>query len=386
MTSNISRHARRLRVAVPLVLVLFPAIALGATSHSKVAASSPRTSKASQQAAAAKQAEQQYLHKATTIDQTVPLKTKPTQGRTMIYLQCELPQCVTQGAGFSAAAKAIGWKYKSISYDSANPAQLVAEMQQSLQYHPVAVAFTGGTESQWSSVLPAYKAAHVGLIPINTGPTVTVKAPVIADLEGPTDVERYSGSIADWFVADSGATGNALLIDVPAFAVLHEIAVDFRQNVSKACSACKVTTLSATIPDVENGSLNSLIIAALRRNPKISYVVSSDAAFIDGLPSALNAAGLGGKVKLAGVQGDATDEQDLNTGTVSAVTGFADEEEAWVGVDAAARYSEGMKLQNSADGGLPTQLILKSSHLPPADSYPYPTNYPSLFKKLWHIS
>jgi ribose transport system substrate-binding protein len=341
---------------------------------------------AAAQAAAALQDEQQYLHTATKISQTIPLKSRPKAGQTFVYIQCTLPQCVTQGQGAKAAAEAIGWNYKSLSFDSANPAQFVSDMQRALEYHPVAVSFAGPDTAEFQSEIAAYKAANVAIIPMNTGPTVTIEDTVIADLEGPADNAHYASALSDWFISDSGAKGQVLLLDVPGFAILHEFTTAFQADVAKGCTACKVTTLSATIPEVEGGQLNSIIVSALRRDPSLTYLMSSDAAFLDTLPAALSAAGLSGKIKIAGSQGDSTGEHYLASGQMDAFTGLADNIEAWVAVDVAARYSEGMALPDPGDGGLPTQLILKSSDLPPANSYDYPTDYAAQFEKLWHVS
>jgi ribose transport system substrate-binding protein len=386
---SMMRSGRRLSLAVSLLVAMCLAAGCGSSSSSSSSSASSSGSQSSgqtgKQTAAAKSAEQKYLATATKIDQTVPLKTAPPKGRTVVYLQCGFPQCVTQGAGFAAAAKAAGWNYKSLSYDSANPAQLVSDMQRALQYHPVAVSFTGEPEAVWKSVLPAYQAAHTAIIPINIGPTATVKPPVAAVLFDPKDNQIYANALGNWFIADSGAKGHVLLIDVPGFPILHEFSTAFKHVVSQGCSACKVTTMTVSIPDVQNGSLNSLIVAALRKDPSINYVISSDGTFLDTLPASLSSAGLSGKVKLAGAQGDSVGEHYLSTGQMQAFTGLADNIEAWVAVDAAARYAEGMKLPDTGDGGLPTQLILKSSNLPPANAYDYPTNYPSQFKALWHV-
>jgi ribose transport system substrate-binding protein len=324
----------------------------------------------------------------TSIPLTTPLKSKPPSQVTVVWMQCKLPQCIQIGQGVGPAAKALGWNLKVISYDSANPANLVSGMQQALQYRPSAVINSGLPEATWASVLPAYKAANVPIITSDIGPQV-VGFPVIANLYGTADTENNAQAIGNWFIADSGGNGKALLVDVPSFPVLHAFSESFKNVVSRGCGGCTVSTLSATIPDVEGGQLNAEITSALRKDPSIKYLVVCDAAFIDTLPSSMSAAGLSGTVKIAGAWGDKVTEGYLATGQMQAFTGFATEYQGWQAIDAAARYLEGAPgtvLSDPSDGGLPIQLLTKDSLQTPSDSYNYPSNFADEFLKLWHVS
>lgn len=388
-----------LRSAVLIAAVSVTAAACGSSSHSAASSHSGQTATTadtgtssaggaamgpSAEVSAAQKVVQRWSQAPTAIDITTPLNSAPPKGKTLVWLQCALPQCTQIGQGIQAATKAVGWTDKVITYDSANPATLVSGMNTALQYSPVAVVNSGLPISVWNSVLPAYQAAKVPIVTMDAGPQ-TLPSGVIANLYGAQDISSQGQIIANWFIQDSGAKGKALLVDVPSFPVLHAFGQAFSSSVSQGCSGCTITTLSAPIAAVEGGQLNGLITSALRKDPSVNYLVVVDAAFIDTLPSSLSAAGLSGKVKIAGAWGDATTEGLLRTGQMNAFTGFATEYHGWQAVDAVARTLEGMPLPDASEGTLPDQLLTKSTLQTPSDSYNYPANYPQQFEQLWHV-
>ena len=54
----------------------------------------------------------------------MPLKSKPPTGNTLVWLKCDVNQCVDEGNGLQAATQALGWTYKELDYKSADPATL----------------------------------------------------------------------------------------------------------------------------------------------------------------------------------------------------------------------------------------------------------------------
>ena len=68
----------------------------------------------------------------TEINVTTPLAAPPAAGKTLFWLQCELPICEKIGGGVKAAAEAAGWNYESLVFKSADPGSgIEAAVQQS---------------------------------------------------------------------------------------------------------------------------------------------------------------------------------------------------------------------------------------------------------------
>jgi ribose transport system substrate-binding protein len=324
-----------------------------------------------------------YLTPPTKIPLTEPLKAAPEPGKTMVFLQCELSQCKGIGLGVQQASELVGWDFKTIPYQSTNPSTLAAALDQALSYKPVAVAFTSPPYAIWSQKVDAYRAAGVPLIPSFTG-DVPIDDTIIAN-PASTEYAGLNGEIvANWFIADSGAKGHALSVSVNDFPYLAGTSSKFDSTVASDCPDCKVTQLNVGIPDVGTGSINSIIVSALRKDPSINYVVPVDVAFVGALPAQLAAAGLAGKVKVAGCCGDTTTEAGLATDQFSAITGVNGFYAGFISVDAAARAAEGSPIPDN-EGILPVGLMIKGTSVEPADSFNYPVDFIDQFKTLWKL-
>jgi ribose transport system substrate-binding protein len=387
------------RTLTALVAVVAIAGALSSCSSSK-STSTPSTSATtsgggggsavSAEVAAAQKIVATAEQLPTTIPLTTPLASAPPRGKTFVFLQCEVSQCADIATGIKAAIAAIGWNLKVIPFQSSNPATLISGLQQALQYNPVAVAFSGLPEVLWQSEIPAYQKAGVVMIPAFMGPLTTPSPVVPYDIGAKEGTVLSAQQLAAWVTADSNGTGRVLSLGVPSFPLLAIFSTTFQQQLSQQCSGCSVVNLSATIPEVDAGQVNSLIVSALQKDPSIKYVAVCDGAFIDGLPSALAAAGLTGKVKIVGIGADVANESNiLSGGDEKAFTALATLYSGWLMVDAALRHVEGMPATDSEDGGLPSMLLteqsMKANNIQPANSFNYPANYPQQFEALWHV-
>ncbi|HEY3713308.1 MAG TPA: substrate-binding domain-containing protein [Jatrophihabitantaceae bacterium] len=382
-----SRGARRVLVAAVAAAAALLA-ACSSSTPSKSGSPGGGTSAADDAGGAAVVAKAQafikpYLSAPTKIPLTVPLKAAPARGKTIVFLQCELAQCKGIGNGVQAAAQVVGWTFKSIPYQSTNPSTLASALDQALQYKPVAVALTSPPYAIWSQKVAAYKAAGVPLVPSFTG-KVPIDSTIIANPASPEYAALNGQILGNWFIADSNAKGHVLSVGVNDFPYLAGTTDGFNTTVKNDCSGCKLTKLNVGIPDVGNGSINNIIVSALRKDPSINYVVPVDAVFAAALPSALAAAGLTGKVKVAGCCGDTTTEAGLATGQFQAITGVNGGYAGFITVDAAARAAEGSPMPEN-EGILPVGLLTKGTSVKPADSYNEPADFVAQFKALWKL-
>jgi ribose transport system substrate-binding protein len=292
-------------------------------------------------------------------------------------------QCAVENTSLAQATAVLGWQYKSIPYQDANPATLVAALAQGLQLHPSAVALSGLPEILWPTEYAAYKAANIPIITGYEGPETTA-FPIIGDIGGPVDVGNFGRILANWLIVDSKATADVLSVAVPSYPILTSGSVKFASTLAAGCTGCKLTELDLTIPEIESGAINSTIVTTLQRNPSIKYVYACDGPFVDGLTSALDAAGLS-NIKIIGQGADTTQETAIKAGgDVKAFTALALNYGSYQMVDLAARWMEGMKT-TSADGGLPAQLLVHGGNFTISDSFDEPTNFISQFKKLWKV-
>jgi ribose transport system substrate-binding protein len=344
------------------------------SSSSGTGASSPATT--SKAGAAATSAEKNPAH----ILQTTPLTSKPGK-HLLIYINPGVSGGVEIGQGEQAAAKALGWSYKTLSYSNENPTSLVTAMKQALQFKPVAVSFSGASQAVFANEVSAYQQAGVLILPTAAGPGVVINKTVPANIGDFTDAGKSMGS---WFISTSGGKGNALEVDVPALPVLTESLTGMNQVLKAQCPGCKTTTLDATLTQIGGNTLVSAIVSKLRQNPSIKYVISSYLPFTSGLPAAMKAAGLSG-ITYAGAQPDPSDLQAIQSGNEAMAAIQNNVLIGWMAVDSIARAAAGMTVP-PGDGGAPSQLLVKSNiNTTNLLAYALPPNYQQEFKTLWKL-
>jgi ribose transport system substrate-binding protein len=382
-TSPVYRYARGSGLAALVALVAL----LAACSSAAKTSSAPKVSVIASESTEVKAATafiQPYLIAPTKIPLEVPLVSAPPSGKTIVFLQCELAQCKGIGDGVTTAATVVHWNIKVIPYESTNPSTLAAALDQALQYHPVAVAFTSPPYALWSQKVAEYKNAGVALIPSFTG-EVPLDATIIANPSSTEYANRNGAILGNWFIQVSNAAGHVLSVGVPEFPWLAAVANGFKSAVKDGCHACKVTNMDVAIPDLGSGAITTNVVSALQKDPSINYVVADDSAFLLALPAGLSAAGLSNRVTVAGCCGGQATEAGLATGQFHAVTGVNGNYAGFITVDAALRFAERSPIPSN-EGDLPVGLLVKGTDEKPSDSYNEPSGYVDQFKALWKVS
>lgn len=332
--------------------------------------------------AAAKAATLKNEMAPTTIPITTPLKSKPPTGKTFVFLHCtDVNQCTDEGDGYKAAIKILGWNYKELSYKSSDPGTLVSAMMQALQYKPVAVAMSGLPRAVWESVVPAYRKANVKILTMYLGPT-QYDDTVIGQVGGPSDVQAYGEIIGNWVVADSNGKAHILLQEVNDFPILKDYVTGFKRAVKENCPDCKITELNNTIAQL-GGQIVPSVVSALQKDKSINYVSTVNGPFLAGLPSALAAAGLAGKVKICGESGDVANLTNVKSGKEGAYTGLALHYASFSAIDMLLRNMQGLPYEKDGNGGSPKQLLVQGGDFAISNSYDKPADYADQFKKLW---
>jgi ribose transport system substrate-binding protein len=337
-------------------------------------------------AAAASAFVAKYEQTPASIGMSTPLNTRPSPGKTLVYLQCDAPQCALETPILTAATTVVGWKLKVLNYQAANPATFLSALSSALQYHPVATTFTAiAPYAVWSSIVPQYKAAGVAIIPLGGMDTPT-NGTIVRNVLGRPDIALQAQVMANWFIADSGGHGKALFWTVPQAPAINYTQQVFSAKVAKNCPDCSVQLLEQALPDVAAGDAPADIASALRSKPSLRYAILGNIVEASGLQAALKTAGVS-NVKIAGFLGGAADQEAVHSGSESAVTPLPLTVGAWQVVDAALRYAEGMPVTpTTAPFQLLTMANMAAANISASNAYPYPVNYQALFKQLWKIS
>jgi ribose transport system substrate-binding protein len=377
------RHLAALAVSVAVAVAL---AACGSSSSTSSASNAAETSQAASGGVATAGAKlKQYEATPTKIIQTQSLTSPPPTGKSLVMLGTTDPGNVVIQKGLAQMAKLAHWNYSEISYDPANIGTFNAAIDSALSKHPDYVAEAGLPVT--SQALQKVKSAGAKWVITAVCP-VTVKPPIIAASNGCSNDAEMGRALAYYFVSDSGGKGNAIIEHVAAYPVLTAFTGAFTATVKSLCPACKTQIVDITIPDLAAGEIPSRMVSALKTNPDANYMVFDYGPFAEGINSALNAAGLGGKVKIIGQAADSGAIAALKSGQQAAWTGFDPGYQAYAMFDAMFRDQEGLPINQTEQALQPTQ-ILTTSNINSVNIqngfWSEPADALSQFKALWHM-
>jgi ribose transport system substrate-binding protein len=295
------------------------------------------------------------------------------------------PNNVKLQNSLKSLAASVGWSYDQVSYDPANPATFNAAVDNAITKKADYIAEAGVPLT--SAVINKVKQAGAKWVLTAVYP-VTVQDPVIVDANG-YDSDYLMGTVlANFFISDSNGKGNVLVEHIPAYPILGGFTDGFQAQVKKLCPGCTVKIINITIPDLAAGKVPSTMVSALRTTPDANYMAFDVGPFATGINSALNAAGLGSKVKIIGEAADETAVAALKSGTQTAWTGFSPIYSTYVMMDAMLRDSEGMPIDVKRSTVQPTQILTHdniNAAVGSSTSWNQPTNGLDQFKQLWHV-
>jgi len=310
----------------------------------------------------------------------VPLPKKPP-AITFAYLADPTAADAATIDAVKAAVAAIGWHYVQFNFDPSNPATLNTAALNALAVHPAMVSFTALPTSLFStSVVQAYLAAKVPIEDV--GSNAPLSAPFFGPVGSPA-ILIASRVLADWYVAKSGGGKSGVLLEhVPIYTGDIVFKQGFTSELKNVCPTCKINELDISAADLGANNIPSLIVAQLRANPSIKYVVSEFGVFSAGIYPALQAAGLS-YVSVGGLAPEPQDLQELSTQNKGGGwMGYSVYYFGYLTVDIAVRYA--MKLRATSGNALPTQL-LGSKNIGNTTDWNAPTNSLQQFEKLWKV-
>lgn len=368
--------------AVVLVTVLSACSQSSGANSATATSGSPKA--ASQEVAIARAITAKFEKEPSVIAQTTPLPSAPPAGKTLVFLQCEIAGCAKVSAGLQAAMAAVKWNYKTVNYQSADPATLTSAFKQALALNPTAVVTMNiPPEAGWASEIPAYKAAKVPIISAYLASKPSDPT-IIANVGGATALAEDAKAVANWFIADSQGHGKALIERIDAVPLIKSYSDALVQLIKQGCPACDVSTVvQNTLAQAGSGGIVPSVVSALQRDSSLHYVLPAPLEFFDSYPSAAKVAGVSAKV--AGTAPSLQGMTSLKNNQFQAVSVHPQVEVGWVIADVALRYAMHLPIPAEDTGALPVRLLTPAMTFPTDRIEEYPTDYEAQFKKLWHV-
>jgi ABC-type sugar transport system substrate-binding protein len=369
------------RLTRPLQLVAFAALAtLVACGSSSSGGSSPAPSGGSGGSAIpeAQTAVDQLTTRPDKIQITTPLTKKVPTGKKIAWIQCSIPDCQILGPPLIAAAKQFGWTVQTIN-GGLTPESVKAAWGLAVRANPDAVVATGFPSSIFASELAQLKAKNIPVIdgfvadPVGNG--------ISAVVQGRSTSNGIGVAFANWVLGQEGKKANVLLVHSSTFPTLLDVRTGFNTQYSKLCSDCKVKTID--VPATAYGStLPAQVVATLRSDPSINYVVTEEGNMLLGIPQAMKAAGIT-KVGVIGQYPSQASIEYLKDGSiVKALVMPPIVDSMWTMADALARTYTGQPVDVD-DAAAPLWIVTQKTAGDLVYPYFLTQDYEAQYKDLW---
>jgi ribose transport system substrate-binding protein len=315
------------------------------------------------------------------------LASKPAAGKTIDFIACGVPSCQAFTPLLQQAAATIGWTVKAIN-SGVTPQTVAAAYDQAVRDSPAGVIGSGGNDpSIFAHQLAELKNEGVPVV-LQVVPPTSLPG-VTAVVDSATDMTTYGKDLANVIMADSGGkdvhVGFVSTPQTPIYSYVRQpIAA---MTASSGCVSCSQSTFS--FPESDLGTaLPNEVVTYVRSHPDVNYLVFDFADEVDGVPAALQRAGLSGKVKILTTDTKATEDAYIEAGQELATAGMPWPEILWTEVNIIVTKAMGQPLGPAEAVKLPS-MILTKDNLPSSNGQPYfplVTDYQSLFEKAWHVS
>lgn len=309
------------------------------------------------------------------------LPSKPPAGKTIDFMACGVPVCQAFGNVVKEAAAAAGWNFKSI--DIGGTPQTVSDgYDQAVRDNPGGVIGSGGfPASLMSHQLQQLAAEHVPVVLVDVSDPGAAAGAILTS----ATQSQYGKEMGDWILADShGKDANVAIMTSPATPIYSSTHQAIQQALS-SCSSCSTSSYSFAFTDVGT-TLPTKVVTYLTSHPSTNYLFFDFSNEVDGVPAALQAAGLASKVKILTTDTTATETGYLKNGQESAAAAIPWPEMLWGAFNVVLRGDMGLPLQPGLDVQFPDMIFNGSNVLQAPGGAPpaLVQDYQSIYKAAWH--
>jgi ABC-type sugar transport system substrate-binding protein len=326
-----------------------------------------------------------YTKESSEIGVTKPLTGKPPK-KTIAWLECELESCPYETVGMKAATEALGWDLKVISSKSNDPGPA---MQQAIDAGVDFIASSGESPALYKAQAQAAQDKGIKILSCYDTTDPDPAKNLYTQCGDEAFVEKTGPLMANWAIADSEGKANVLIVNIPDFPVLVAEVDAYKAEFKKNCPDCKLSELDVSIDDLVGGKVPAAVASKLQSDSSINYVFNTFGSLPIGLTAALKSAGLLDQVKVYGQDSSKADLEEIVAGTMSAWSADPKAYAAWLMVDAAARLSLNMPLDEERQAAALPTLIIQDKEtaqkiLDEGGDW-NPPNMAESFKKLWGV-
>jgi ribose transport system substrate-binding protein len=323
----------------------------------------------------------------TSIPLTTPLGGAVPKDKTIDVVTCGVPACTENVAFLQAGTNALGWKLNVISGGTSTESAQAA-WEGVVANPPDAVLGFGYDPSIFAAETAKLAAMHIPDLQFSTG--VPASHGVNAVLFNTPEFEAMGSFLAQYVTAESGvsAATSVLFVYPPVYAVNYQSYLGFKAEFSKTCAPCQLASLPVLASSI-GSTLPSQVVGYVSAHPGVKYVITAFSNMTAGLPQALQAAGLSGKVKLLTLDNDPGLASLIENGQVQATVQQPWETITWLALDYFLRVFDNKPtdVDLAANAKLPLWIVT-NKNLPSGSTtakQPVVAGYQAQFERLWGI-
>lgn len=380
-----SSALRTVTVGLAVSLLLLTACNSGSDSTSSSSNSGGSGAGSADLVAQAKANVADLMARPTTFE--VPaLPQKPEGGKTVDFVVCPTPTCQDFVPFLKEATDAVGWNLQTVQ-GGFEPTDITNAWNKVVRDKPDGVIASGGVDP--SLFANQLKQLHDDNIPVVLHDQSATDDPAVIGVVLSDDANRQFGqNLADAIIADSNGKDVHLGIfatpQVPVFTNLGKALTE--TITSDACSGCSVKTEQFKVSDA-GSALPSRVVSFLRANPDTNYLFFDFNDAVDGVPAALQQAGLNDQVKLLMNNIAKTESEYMRNDQVWAAAANPWPEVLWQDLNLILTETQGAPLDPALAVKLPNWILTKDN-LPEGDAsmFPLVENYQDIFKKAWGLT
>lgn len=358
-------------------------LGVGLMAGSASAASASATSTSAKELNKAKAVVAQLLK--APVEPTFPALPKaPAKGKVLGDVACSLPACEISLEDARAADQLLGWKTLPLFNAGSTPTTYAGALQQAIQAKPNYLYLTAlQPDATIKKQLQQAQQAHLPIYEVGGSSAPT--GPIFASYFGPKAFAASGFDLAAWVTAASNGKGQvANFTDPtqPSFLITDKA---FESAMKRDCPGCtddSVTFSQSTIGQ----AFPSQVVSYVQSHPDVHYLVVAITDAWLGVPQALRAAGLAGRVSLVGAFSSPSDYAFVKANNPSYTALALDQAGGYYFVNAAVRRSEGLSV--------PKQQAVQAQFLTPKTVGPWLKSkkqwalpdLPQALAKSWHVT
>lgn len=361
------------RAGTALSLAVLVAAGGAATSLASTAKSSGTAS--------AQAAIKPYVNHVSAFPVSTPLGGKLPKRTLFVLMEPSVSAGATLAQYLTPAIRAIGGRFKTINAGvTASTTQEAAAS--ALALHPSVVFTSAISPALYGNGLKKLAAQGAKIISFAaTGPTK--KYGITFSYIGQSALEEAGRLMADWVITHKGPGAKVAFYGVPEIPFTPYMENAFKQELAKNCPTCSVRFVSIDITAMGTTSAQT-IVTDLQANTSTNYLVFGVNQLEDGLPAAMQSAGL--SVPQVIFTPETEEVQNIKNSN-GEIAGLASDlpTQIWTGVDIAARLILHEKLTPGEISGFGPFEFLTSSNAKfnSGNEWTGYPNYATRFTKLW---